>query len=196
MHSKLFYINCLLLLSSFTLSAQQKYAGVIWSENILTWKHYTEVEKITGSTAIARTYLKLDLNFPDSAYPAADGKKEVLVAVHALVIPALSYVRTGYDVPSTLAHEQIHFDILELHARKLRKIIAESDFKANDYKRKITAAHRKLVKQLGKMQDQYDEQHRSADKGHNWWSATIETQLAELAAYATPEMKISVCTCK
>lgn len=196
MHSKLLYITCLLLLSSFTLCAQQKYTGVVWSENILTWKHYTEVEKITGSTAIARTYLKLDLNFPNSSYPAADGKKEVLVAVHALVIPALSYVKTGYDVPSTLAHEQMHFDIFELHARRLRKIIVESNFKANDYKRKIATAHHKIVKQLANMQDRYDEQHRSADKGHNWWSTTVKTQLAALAAFATPDVRISVCTCK
>lgn len=52
-----------------------------------------------------------------------------------------------------------HFEIPELHLQKLRKIILETHFTAKDYKRKIITTDRRVLRQLTKIQTQYDEQY-------------------------------------
>ena len=173
------------------LHAQNKYPGIIWAQGILQWEDYQETETIQGGHALARTYMKLQADIPDSAVATARGN-EVRIEIYALMIPAFSYVKKGYANKGVLAHEQMHFDIEELFARQLRKAIAEDTFTLKTYKKEIRKIERKIYHDLHKMQVDYDATHRSNDKGHNWWVRTINERLGELDAYKNQRMVIIV----
>lgn len=57
--------------------------------------------------------------------PCADSKGRSTFLVDSYLTKSQSWVRdsTSYDTPLLLAHEQIHFDINELYARKIRALI-------------------------------------------------------------------------
>lgn len=189
MKKHLFFL--LIFLQGSLLHAQNKYPGIIWAKEILQWQDYQETERIQGGHALARTYMKLQADIPDSAIVTARGN-EVRIEIYALMIPAFSYVKKGNANQAVLAHEQMHFDIEELFARQLRKAIAEDTFTLKTYKKEIRKIEKQIWHDLREMQDDYDATHRSTDKGHNWWARTIKESLDELEAYKNQRLVIIV----
>lgn len=55
-----------------------------------------------------------------------------------------------------LSHEQLHFDISELYARKLRKELSEAKYTSKNIKSKVRAMYRKNNEALNDFQNQYD----------------------------------------
>ena len=188
---KKYFFLLLLFMNAALLQAQNKYPGIIWAKGILQWQDYQETERIPGGHALARTYMKLQSDIPDSAVVTARGN-EVRIEIYALMIPAFSYVRKGYSNNSVLAHEQMHFDIEELFARQLRKAIAEDTFTLKTYKKEIRKIEKKIWHDMQQMQDDYDATHRSSDRGHNWWVRTINERLDKLEAWKNQRMVIIV----
>jgi len=78
-----------------------------------------------------------------------------------------------------LQHEQTHFDISELHARILRKLISEASF-SKDLKTEIKAIYKEVEKQRGTMQHQFDtETEHSLDKKNEYlWEAYVAKKLS------------------
>lgn len=179
------------MLPVFLLNAQDKYNGLIWSKGVLTWEYFQETEAIPGSHALARTYMKLQLDIADNLHITERGK-ELKVKVYALMIPSFSYVKKGSARTSVLAHEQMHFDILELAARQLRKEILEAKLELKDYERTIHKMNRRIWSAQQKMQDRYDKEHLSKDKGHNWWANFIKEELDKLDAYRATELSVLI----
>jgi predicted secreted Zn-dependent protease len=54
-----------------------------------------------------------------------------------------------------LSHEQLHFDISELFARKMRKIMAETRFTSNA-RAEVKAIYKKVLQDLSAFQSLYD----------------------------------------
>ena len=83
-----------------------------------------------------------------------------------------------------LAHEQLHFDITELHVRKFRKQISAlkiSQHLGNDLNR----LHQSINKELTTMQNQYDkESNNSINKDvQAKWSLYVAKELKKYEVY-------------
>lgn len=76
----------------------------------LTWDDFTN-ENTLDEKRHAGAYIASSIHFSVSKH----GFK-----AFAVMYPNRSWVRSGYANPYTLAHEQLHFDITEIYARKLR----------------------------------------------------------------------------
>lgn len=69
--------------------------------------------------------------------------------------PNKSWYRPELCDALILSHEQLHFDIAELHARKMRKRLAETQFTKN-IKDEVKTIYKALIKELNIFQNKYD----------------------------------------
>lgn len=83
-----------------------------------------------------------------------------------------------------LQHEQTHFDLCELYARKLRQNIAGNRYTGADIK-KMDKAYGELTAELNKVELQYDEEttHGLNIEKQNEWNDRIARQLKELSSF-------------
>jgi hypothetical protein len=96
---------------------------------------------------------------------------------------------------SVLAHEQKHFDIVELFCRKIRKQITEMTF--NDFKDaevKVDSLYEVYNKEMDVYQDKYDdESNGSMDaEGQRKWVAKINSEMKALENYENSFVKLKL----
>lgn len=86
-----------------------------------------------------------------------------------------------------LAHEQAHFDITELHARKLYKALYSYQFNAETFKKDIAAIYQQIVKEKEDMQEAYDSEtdHSRRRKLQYEWLEKINGMLDETELFAS-----------
>jgi hypothetical protein len=110
-------------------------------------------------------------------------KKQIKYDVVALFNRSKSWARG--QSPSLLAHEQLHFDIAELYARKIRKKIKELAARdVNDIKI-YNAAINELLLESNQIDLKYDLEtlHGGLSKKQAAWSEKVSNGLAELDQY-------------
>ncbi|HVK96754.1 MAG TPA: DUF922 domain-containing protein [Flavisolibacter sp.] len=85
-----------------------------------------------------------------------------------------------------LAHEQAHFDITEIFARKLYQALQEYSFDTKNFKKDIHEIYQKIVQEKEAMQEQYDREtdHSRNRKLQYEWLEKIENILEETAPFA------------
>lgn len=85
-----------------------------------------------------------------------------------------------------LAHEQVHFDITELHARKLYQALSNYELNPDTFKKDIAAIYERIVKEKEDMQEAYDSEtdHSRRKQIQYQWFDKIQTMLDETAPYA------------
>lgn len=98
-----------------------------------------------------------------------------------------SWVRKNIKEIRLLQHEQLHFDIAELWARKLRKSLKTQRFPANNYKPAIETIFNEHLEGCRAMQKQYDKEsdHYFNKEQQLYWEGYVAGALAELARYVT-----------
>ncbi|MEP6748768.1 MAG: DUF922 domain-containing protein [Bacteroidota bacterium] len=91
-------------------------------------------------------------------------------------------VKTDY----ILSHEQGHFDIAEIYARKLNKAMKEYSFNASTVTKEVPALYQKIMQDESEHQKQYDsETNYSRDKEQQAiWLEKIQRDLDRLKEYA------------
>jgi hypothetical protein len=91
-------------------------------------------------------------------------------------------VRTDY----ILAHEQGHFDISEIHARKLNKALQSYSFNIVTAAKDISAVYDKLMKDQTDMQNFYDDEtnYSRNKERQSAWLEKIKKELENLKEYA------------
>jgi Bacterial protein of unknown function (DUF922) len=104
--------------------------------------------------------------------------------IYSLFVPSKSWVKE--PTASLLAHEQVHFDITELHARKLRKYFAEMRNPCYLGKDGINAAGRRIIEDSNAMQRLYDAETRHSERvtEQKRWEAQVKAQLDAHAMWA------------
>lgn len=187
---KISFILFVLLAPAF-LHGQQKMDGLVWAKDVLTWEHFHQKSYTGGGKGIAGVYMKMLVDVSDSIV-VVDGIRRVEVHIYALAIPGMSYVRDGYATNGTLAHERMHFNILEVFARRLRKELLTMEFNEKSYKKKIETLRKKTWAEAEKIQKKYDKTHRQKEGGHDWWVVDINNSLEELSAYADPVISVTI----
>ena len=156
--------------------------SILWNENErLNWSDF-KGEPTSNINAAALTASGLTFYF--SVKTTHTRLIEFNVIVEARFYPNQSWYRKKHVNSVVLAHEQLHFDITELHARKLRKQIAEANFTIK-IKREISKLHNTVNKQLKEMQNKYD---RDSDYSRSIetqkkWQAFVKRELDKLSKY-------------
>lgn len=127
---------------------------ISWSaERQLIWYDF-KAKAPPSSRVAALTASGISYSF--SALERTDGV-EVDFRVDAFFYPNQSWYRPGLSNPLILSHEQLHFDISELYARKMRKRLEATHFSRN-VKAEVKVIYREILKELSDFQSTYDEE--------------------------------------
>jgi len=91
-----------------------------------------------------------------------------------------------YKTDYILKHEQGHFDITEIFARKLAKEIKEYKFNPRKYQDDLSKIYKKLMEEKEEFQNRYDietDYSRNKEKQSEWLKK-IDEELEEMDGYA------------
>jgi hypothetical protein len=172
-----------MMLSGWTLTYENKADDLIsWNEHRrLTWDDFKGRVNET-SMADAATAIHI------SAKPFYR-KKKLYYDVNAFFIPHQSWCRSKSE--RLLAHEQLHFDIAELYARKARKKISElSQMGLRDVKEYNRAVSR-ILQESNRVDVEYDMNtlHGSHIQRQENWERQIKLELNILSRFSSANWK-------
>lgn len=106
----------------------------------------------------------------------------------------MSWVNKDERSDELLAHEQLHFDLTELHTRKFRKALMEYSYTKSDRVEKVAGElFKKFKLQLNTQHDLYDrESYHSIDKAEQRkWSAKVPIALERYEVFKVHEFSIT-----
>ncbi len=168
-----------LLLAFLTISSSSlEEEKIEWNENYkLSWEDF-KANPIASNGYVASTSSGISFSYSFS-HNEVEELLDLKVSVTSYFYPEKSWFITT-DVSSyILKHEQTHFDISELHARFLRKEIAETTFTKN-IKEEIDAIYNRIENNRRKMQHLFDSE---SDHSKN------KVKELEWEAYVTQQIK-------
>ncbi|RFN57720.1 DUF922 domain-containing protein [Marixanthomonas ophiurae] len=170
---KLFAAILLFTFSFFT--SEENKEKIIWTETRqLTWDDFRGAPEL-GANFVASTNSGMSFSF---SYTEKNGKRTMEHNISCNFYPEQSWFKPGKVSEYILKHEQTHFDISELHARILRKRIAEAKFSKN-IKEEIGALYHTTEQERQKLQNQYDleSDHSKNKEKEYYWRQKIANQL-------------------
>jgi hypothetical protein len=115
----------------------------------------------------------------------------MLFSVRAVFIKSKSNIIKTSDY--ILKHEQLHFDICELFARKLRKTMSETDFtKVKNIVPQIQSMYNKVNAEYVRYEEKYDNEtnHGENPAKQKLWSDDVANQLKDLDKYSTEDVNV------
>lgn len=153
-----------------------------WSpDRKLTWDDFKGKPAFNQDTNIAaRTSARFGIRI-DTLYASG-----LSVVVTNEFICRQSSVRPEKRTSALLAHEQLHFDLCEIYARRLRKQLANTPLTLANVNKVSTDAFLEVYKTYKERQWAYDEEtsHGLEPQAQERWKKTIAKELAALSAYA------------
>jgi len=175
MLKRVLVLIALVLLSSYT--QEEKLA---WSETKLSWSDFKGPPDFNTDAAATTSS---GISYRLSALLKND-QLDVDCEVSCYFFPQNSWYKPNKVTNVVLGHEQLHFDITELHARKFRKILDERKF-SKAVKKEIRKIYTGITKDLKKMQSDYDaasDFSRNLEKQKEWESF-IQKELLRFKNY-------------
>lgn len=170
------YILLVCGLGLFSIGVAQEEETIPWSaDRKLQWSDfkgsYLKTEWAAATTASSISYQFSTFEKDGQLY--ADFK------VGCEFYPKKSWYRPELCDSVILSHEQLHFDIAELYARKMRKRLAETKFTKN-IREEVKAVYKNVLKELYIFQNKYDhETNFSRDlEEQQLWNKTIGEALS------------------
>lgn len=184
-----FFLLAITLFSQDHKSAMLEENRIYWSEQVqLSWDDFRgEVEQDENVAALSSIALPYNLS--------SDGEGELIVQMRVCFIRDESWSKVDEQNKVLLQHEQIHFDIAELHRRKVIKALQEVEMDKNNYKETIQNIMGRIwKKQYREMQDQYDKEtnYSRVFKAQISWNKFLKEELDKYQAYSTDELKLSL----
>jgi hypothetical protein len=149
-----------------------------WTHNrILTWDDFQSAPN-RGSDAVASTSTSLGL-----AYQVKDRALTFEITCKFSKTKSWGSLKTDY----ILAHEQGHFNITEIYARKLYQELSLYKLNPRTYQQDLNRIYQKIVKEKENMQNLYDGQsdHSRNKKVQANWAEIINTLLEETQVYSS-----------
>jgi hypothetical protein len=173
-------IGCLLLLPGFQVLslAQTSVEEMIdWKPNRpLAWKDYQgSPDPDSDAAALTATYIGIDYSINEKGFTWK---------IQCRFSKTRSWGRAMTDY--ILLHEQGHFDIAEIFARKLNKKMTEYRFDKNSYKTDLRSIYTSITTEKENFQDQYDREsdHSRKKEEQAKWTRKIAEMLNELKDYS------------
>jgi hypothetical protein len=173
---KYFLINLFLLPA--LLQAQEKNEELIpWSENRkLVWADYkAKPNPNSDAAASTTTYLGIEYSMRNKSFSYK-------------ITCSFSKNRSWglHQNDHILGHEQGHFDIAEIFARKLNKQMGEYKFNDKTYQQDLKKIYNDILKEKEALQDQYDSEtnHSINKEKQAEWLKKISKLLDNYSAYS------------
>lgn len=167
----------LLLTVSSSIGQTRNEETIYWNENRkLTWADYKgKVQPGSDAAASTATYLGIEYNF---------GKDGFDYKITCSFSKTKSWAMHKNDY--ILSHEQGHFDIAEIFARKLHKKMSEYVFNKNSFKEDLKNLYMNLTSEKDAFQNKYDEEtnHSINKEKQAEWLKKIGETLNELKDFA------------
>lgn len=160
-------------------------AGVTWSSaRALTWADYKARVPAADTDGAHTAY---------SLFSAARCARRTFdFRVTAAVLPAQSWVKPAVVSDrtrsrNTLRHEQTHFDLSEVYARRMRRYFTELYDPCRKTEVELDALAQKFVQQESDAQKLYDQEsnHGLLAAKQTAWNNEVARELASLAKYTT-----------
>ena len=166
-----------LIFSTTLFVAAQEDEYIEWSmDRKLTWKDYLASPDIrSDAAATTSTALGIEYNMKNNSVS------------HKIVCRFSKNKSWGrYKTDYILAHEQCHFDITELFARRLNKAMMEYQFNSTSYKNDLNKMYEDIVKEKQDFQLLYDKEtdHSKIKEKQQEWQKKIEKLLDEYKDYS------------
>lgn len=174
--------NILLCLFVFFIGSKPNEETLIWdADNKLTWADFKATpDKESDAVALTAS----GITFGYSVQTSGKRILEFSTSVESHFYPNKSWHKEDQSDIHILAHEQLHFDITELYARKFREQIAELQVNQN-IKKQLNKLHEDINAELSTAQHKYDKetQHSIDAVQQRRWSNYVEKELARLDVY-------------
>lgn len=146
------------------------------SERKLTWNDFkAQPDRTSTNAALTSSSINIEFGYNNTG---------LKYNIKCRFDKNLSWGRIKNDY--ILSHEQGHFDIAEIHARKLNKLLKEYKFNSKTVAQDVNKIYDNVMKQHHAFQSQYDnETNYSLDAAQqNAWKTKIEEALKELQEYS------------
>ena len=160
-------------------SLWQEKEAIRWeADRKLSWEDFRgtppESKRVAATTASGISY-----SYKTTGVP---GRYRLDYEVSAYFYPQKSWYHPDICDSGVLAHEQLHFDISELYARRMRETLARKTF-GDNVRAEVRRIFRQVNRELAEFQDRYD---RETDFSRNReaqerWNAEISRKLSEAA---------------
>lgn len=173
-------LTSLFLVLSLTAFSQNHHATILWGTP-LSWNHFKGNPQSNGyHFASANMGVSIDYSWKHR-----NNKPELKYIVNAIFNPSHSWVKPGKKSSDLLRHEQVHFDITELMARRFRKFLTENNFKSGKVRSAVDGKYKFLQRLSREIQECYDQQtnHGSNSTKQLEWERKICIELASLQQY-------------
>src|SRR5215211_4591981 len=143
----------------------------------LSWEDFL-CEPKKNSDAVASTSTSLGI-----AYQIERGQLTYTITCNFSKHKSWGLLKTDYII----AHEQGHFDITEVYARKLYKALQDYQFNKKTYRKDVNEIYQGIVKEKEAMQAAYDGEsdHSRNRKNQYEWLQRIGGLLDETVSYAS-----------
>lgn len=168
------------MLSSFQFQTKLELKN--WTTDSLQWDDFKSLPN-TSSEHVAATdcHIKWTLK---------TRKDSIFITVFAYMNPANSWVKPQGKNERILKHEQIHFDIAELFARKLRQEILNQKFGKTSVSDILKTIAINNTKNYDAYQDKYDAEtnHSKILSKQKEWEKRITNELKNLEAFNKTEL--------
>ena len=159
---------------------------IIWKEGErLSWKDFQG--KPEPRFAAASTTYKL------VAHIAAEDQKSIFI-IHAVFYKDQSWKKTKWINESVLSHEQTHYDIVELFARKLREKTSKLKGKnAEELEKRFLELYGQTDQEMDEFQDLYDTETNGSMNGEKQreWEKKLKAGLDSLSKFKFESVSLS-----
>jgi len=157
---------------------------ISWSDSKkLNWSDFKgKIDHNTDAVAVTASGITFSFSVSQSKGEYVDFNAEA----QAHFYPEKSWFVEKKGDDHILAHEQLHFDITELHVRQLRYNISNIQVSKN-IKSDLRGVHEQANKNLAKMQNDYDTQtNNSINKEQQAiWSKFVKTELDKYKGFCS-----------
>lgn len=174
--------NILICLFVFLIGSESNEDTIIWNaDSKLTWADF-KASPDKESDAVALT--ASGITFGYSVQTTGKRIVEFSTIVESHFYPNKSWYVKGKSDVYILAHEQLHFDLTELYARKFREQVLKLRVNQN-VKKQLNKLHENINVELGAAQKKYDDetQHSINAVEQRKWSNYIEKELNRLDVF-------------
>lgn len=153
-------------------------AIIPWVPDVrLNWQDF-QCAPLHGTDAVASTSTSLGI-----AYQVVNGRLSYHITCNFAKNKSWGLMKTEY----ILAHEQGHFDITEIFARKLNEALDNYQFNRHSFKKDINEIYQSIVAEKEDYQQRYDGEtdHSRNRRVQYEWLERIQSMLDETAPYAS-----------
>ena len=161
----------------FNVKDEETEEFIPWAnEQRLDWEDF-KCEPKKGTDAVASTSTTLGI-----AYQLVDGVLTYDITCNFSKVKSWGLMKTDY----ILAHEQGHFDITEIYARKLNEALKNYVFNKKTFKKDINQVYQSIVREKETFQKSYDEEtdHSRNRRIQLDWLDQIQKLLDETEGFA------------